>query len=162
MFSMEAPWWEFIVRATFVYVALLIMVRVSGKRTISQYTPFDLLVVLLLSESVSASLTGNDKSVSGGLILAATLLFLNMIAAFIASRSTKAERFLEGSPVLLGRDGQWYGDVLKAQRLGQSELESALREADCKLENMAYAILEANGVIAILKKPPAEPPTSQG
>ncbi|HUH59989.1 MAG TPA: YetF domain-containing protein [Candidimonas sp.] len=162
MFSMEAPWWEFIARAAIVYVALLVMVRVSGKRTISQYTPFDLLVVVLLSESVSSSLTGDDKSIQGGLILAATLIALNMAAALIASRSTKAERLLEGSPVLLGRDGKWYENVLKAQRVGQSELESALREADCKLEDMAYAVLEANGVIAISKKPTAGLQASQG
>lgn len=152
MFDMQMPWWEFIVRALLVYLALMIMVRVSGKRTISQYTPFDLLVVVLLSESVSNSLNGGDESVPGGLILAATLIILNMTVALIASRSKKAERIIEGSPVLLGRDGKWFKDVAEAQRIGNSELESSLRESDCELKDMAYAILEANGVIAIKKK----------
>ncbi|PLC54302.1 hypothetical protein CR155_09350 [Pollutimonas nitritireducens] len=152
MFDMQMPWWEFIVRAALVYSALLLMVRISGKRTISQYTPFDLLVVLLLSEAASGSLTGTDGSIPGGLISVATLLALNMGVALIASRSLKVERLLEGSPVLLGRKGRWFESVIKAQRIGNSELESALREADCKLEDMEYAVLEANGVIAILKK----------
>lgn len=152
MFDMQLPWWEFIARALLVYLALMIMVRVSGKRTISQYTPFDLLVVVLLSESVSNSLTGGDESVPGGLILAATLILMNVVMALIASRSRKAEQMIEGSAVIVGRNGQWFGDVLKAQRIGNSELESALRESNCKLEDMACAILEANGVIAILKK----------
>lgn len=152
MFDMQIPWWEFIVRALLVYLALMIMVRISGKRTISQYTPFDLLVVVLLSESVSNSLSGGDESIPGGLILAATLLSLNVVFALIASRSKKAEQLIEGSPVIIGRNGKWLEDVLKAQRIGRSELESALRESDCTLDHMAYAILEANGVIAILKK----------
>jgi len=152
MLDMQMPWWEFIVRAALVYSALLLMVRISGKRTISQYTPFDLLVVLLLSEAASGSLTGTDGSIPGGLISVATLLALNMGVALIASRSLKVERMLEGSPVLLGRKGRWFESVIKAQRIGNSELESALREADCELEDMEYAVLEANGVIAILKK----------
>lgn len=152
MFDMQLPWWEFIVRALLVYLALMVMVRVSGKRTISQYTPFDLLVVVLLSESVSNSLAGGDESIPGGLILAATLLLLNVIMALIASRSKKAEQIIEGSAVIVGRNGKWFEDVLKAQRIGNSELVSALRESNCELEDMACAILEANGVIAILKK----------
>jgi|TARA_A100001391_G_scaffold156327_2_gene114520 uncharacterized membrane protein YcaP (DUF421 family) len=149
---MQLPWWEFIVRALLVYLALMIMVRVSGKRTISQYTPFDLLVVVLLSESVSNSLSGGDESIPGGLILAATLFLLNVVAALVASRSKKAEQIIEGSPVIIGRNGRWNERVLKAQRIGSNELASALRESDCKLEDMACAVLEANGVIAILKK----------
>ncbi|HBT34313.1 MAG TPA: hypothetical protein DEB15_16580 [Pusillimonas sp.] len=152
MFDMQLPWWEFIVRALLVYLALMIMVRVSGKRTISQYTPFDLLVVVLLSESVSNSLSGGDESIPGGLILAATLFLLNVVAALVASRSKKAEQIIEGSPVIIGRNGRWNERVLKAQRIGSNELASALRESDCKLEDMACAVLEANGVIAILKK----------
>ena len=124
---MQLPWWEFIVRALLVYLALMIMVRVSGKRTISQYTPFDLLVVVLLSESVSNSLSGGDESIPGGLILAATLFLLNVVAALVASRSKKAEQIIEGSPVIIGRNGRWNERVLKAQRIGSNELASALR-----------------------------------
>jgi uncharacterized membrane protein YcaP (DUF421 family) len=87
MFDMDLPWWEFVVRGAMIYLALLVMVRMSGRRTISQLTPFDLLVVMLLSESVSNGLSGGDSSVSGGLIIAATLIVLNCGIGLLSARS---------------------------------------------------------------------------
>ena len=152
MFEMSLPWWEFIVRAAMVFCVLLVMVRVSGRRTVGQFTPFDLLVVMLLSEAVSNSLTGGDDSLGGGLILAATLVALNMGASFLTSHSKTMSDLLDGSPVLLGRDGKMFDKVLKKCRLSQTEVDEALHEADCKLEDMAYAFLEADGNITIQTK----------
>lgn len=154
MFDMAMPWWEFIVRGGTVYLALLLMVRLSGKRTVGQFTPFDLLVVMLLSESVSNSLSGEDNSVLGGLIIAATLVFLNAVMGFVSSRSVTVERALEGSPVLLGRDGRVFDDMLRKHRVGKGEMEEALRKADCAQHEMACAFLETDGDISILKKSP--------
>ncbi len=78
MFDMALPWWEFVVRGTVVYLVLLLMVRISGRRTVGQFTPFDLLVVMLLSEAVSNSLVGGDESLIGGLIIAAVLMGLKI------------------------------------------------------------------------------------
>jgi uncharacterized membrane protein YcaP (DUF421 family) len=152
MLDMSLPWWEFIVRGAIVFCVLLLMVRVSGRRTVGQFTPFDLLVVMLLSEAVSNSLTGGDESVSGGLIIAGTLVALNMTASFLTSHSSKMSDILDGSPVLLGRDGKIFHKVLKKCRLSDTEVTEALHEADCKLEEMAYAFLEADGNITIQKK----------
>lgn len=152
MFDMGLPWWEFIVRGAIVYIALLIMVRVSGKRTIGQFTPFDLLVVMLLSEAVSNSLTGGDSSLIGGLIIAGTLLALNMLMALASSRSRKISELLDGSAVLLGRDGKFFDKVVRECRLAKTDLEEALRENDCTLEDMKCAFLEADGSITIMKK----------
>ena len=105
MFDMDLPWWEFIARGAVIYLALLVLVRLSGKRTVGQFTPFDLVVVLLLSEAVSNGLSGGDDSVSGGLIVAATLVGLNFGLALLTSRSRRAEELLEGREVLLGRNG---------------------------------------------------------
>ncbi|MFX6040887.1 hypothetical protein ABTE96_23210, partial [Acinetobacter baumannii] len=68
MWEMSAPWWEFIVRGLIVYFALLIMMRLGGKRQIGQMTPFDLILLLILSEGVQNAMVGDDKSVSAGLI----------------------------------------------------------------------------------------------
>lgn len=152
MFDMSLPWWEFVVRAAMVFCVLLLMVRVSGRRTVGQFTPFDLLVVMLLSEAVSNSLTGGDDSLGGGLILAATLVALNMGASFLTSHSKTMSDLLDGSPVLLGRDGKLFDKVLKKCRLSQTEVDEALHEADCKLEDMAYIFLEADGNITIQTK----------
>ena len=152
MFDMQAPWWEFVVRASVVYIALLVMVRISGKRTVGQFTPFDLVVVMLLSEAVSGSINGQDQSLPGGLIAAATLVALDVLIAIGSSRSRRFDAAMQGKPVLVGRDGVIYDDVLKSQRVPRSDLDKALRAADCQVEDMRMAVLEADGNIDILKK----------
>jgi uncharacterized membrane protein YcaP (DUF421 family) len=152
MFELSVPWWELVVRAVLVFSVLLLMVRVSGRRTIGQFTPFDLLVVMLLSEAVSNSLTGGEDSLIGGLIVAATLVALNMGAAYLSSHSKTMADVLDGSPVLLGRNGKTFDDVLKKLRLSDTEVNEALHEADCKLEEMEYMFLEADGNITVQKK----------
>ena len=154
MFHMQIPWWEFILRASVVYLVLLVMVRLTGKRTVGQFTPFDLVVVMLLSEAVSGSLTGQDESLVGGLISVATLLALNVLIATVSARSEKVDALVAGSPVLIGREGVVYEEVLKRERIARSDVEKALREADCELKDMRMAILEADGAINIMKKQP--------
>lgn len=152
MFSLSLAWWEFPLRAAVIYAALLLLVRLSGKRTVGQFTPFDLLVVMLLSESVSNGLNGGDESVTGGLITAATLILLNVVAAFATSRSKAADKLLEGVPVLLGKDGKTFADVLRRHRVSESDMQKALREADCSPEQMESAVLEADGQISVAKR----------
>lgn len=152
MFDLSAPWWEFVFRAIVVYTVLLVLVRLTGKRTVGQFTPFDLLVVMLLSEAVSGSLGGEDSSLPGGLIVAATLVALDVAIAVAAARSRKVDAVMQGTPVLVGRDGVIYRDVLKRERVAVAEVEKALRAADCGLEDMHLAILEADGDINILRK----------
>ncbi|QOL47863.1 DUF421 domain-containing protein [Massilia litorea] len=152
MFDMDLAWWEFIVRGAVVYLALLLMVRVSGRRTVGQFTPFDLLVVMLLSEAVSNSLSGGDNSLSGGLIIAATLIALNTAVAWLSANSKRASVMLDGTAVLIGRDGQFFDKVVKRCRITESDLEQSLRSADCKREDMECAFLEADGEITIQKK----------
>jgi uncharacterized membrane protein YcaP (DUF421 family) len=155
MFDMQAPWWEFILRAGVVYVALLVMVRVSGKRTVGQFTPFDLVVVMLLSEAVSGSINGQDGSLPGGLIAGATLVALDVAIAVASSRSRRFDAMVEGNPVLVGRDGVIYDQVLKRERVPRADLEKALRDADCDVDDMRMAILEADGNINIMKRQPS-------
>lgn len=152
MFDMQAPWWEFVLRASVVYLVLLAMVRLSGKRTVGQFTPFDLVVVMLLSEAVSGSITGQDESLPGGLIAAATLIGLDVLIAVGSSRNRRFNDAMQGNPVLVGRDGVIYDDVLRRERVPRSDIEKALREADCDIGEMRMAILEADGNINIMKK----------
>jgi uncharacterized membrane protein YcaP (DUF421 family) len=153
MFDLDLPWWELIARGAIVYCSLLLMMRLSGRRTVGQFTPFDLLVVMLLSEAVSNSMTGGDESLAGGLIIAGTLVALTVLVAFLTSRSRKFESLVEGSPVLIGRDGVFFDDVMKRCRLSQDDVEEALRGADCPRIKMKCAFLEANGSISIMQNP---------
>jgi uncharacterized membrane protein YcaP (DUF421 family) len=152
MLDLNIEWWELVLRAVIIYMVLMVMVKLSGRRTVGQFTPFDLLVVMLLSEAVSNSLSGGDDSVIGGLISAGTLVLLNILAAWLSSRSEKAANVLDGSPVLLARDGQLYDAALKHCKLSRGEFEQALREHDCSQAEVATAFLEADGTITVQKK----------
>lgn len=153
LFGMEHPWWEFILRASAVYLVVLLMVRTTGKRTVGQFTPFDLIVVVLMGESVSESMIGGDHSLLGGLILAATLLGLNWLVGFISAHSPRFDEMIEGRPVLIARDGELFHDVLLKQSLNVKDFESAMREADCSdLSKVEFAMLETSGHITVVTR----------
>jgi len=154
MLEMSEPWWQLVLRGVCVYIALMILVRVSGKRTVGQFTPFDLLVVMLLSEAVSGSLTGEDKSLMGGLLVALTLIAVNVLVALASTHSRQFEQFVEGVPVLLGREGTIFDSVLKKHRVGLGEVERSLRENDCELKEVGCLYLEADGAISVQKRRP--------
>lgn len=155
MWTLELPWWELVLRAAAVYAALLVLVRLSGKRTVGQFTPFDMLVVLLLSESVSNALTGGDDSLVAGLLCAATLIALNAALAWLTSRSPRVERLLQGREVLLARNGRVYDDVLRRERVSEDDFDKALRRADCPRGEIGAAFLEADGHITVTRRNPA-------
>jgi len=151
MFDLHVGWWELPLRAVIIYAALLVLVRFSGRRTVGQFTAFDLLVVMLLSEAVSSAINAGENSVTGGLLAAGTLVLLNVLVSTITSRSRRLQYLIEGRAVLIGRNGEFYREVLRKCRLPDSDVDEALREADCDLRDMKYAFLEADGRISILK-----------
>lgn len=152
MWQLTVPWWELVARGAGVYAFLLLLIRLSGRRTVGQFTPFDLLVVMLLSESVSNALTGGDDSIAAGLISATTLIGLNLVVAAASARIGVVQTALQGEPILIGKDGHIFGETLKKLHVPEADVRQALREADCDIERMQCAFLEADGRISILKK----------
>lgn len=153
MFDLAMPWWVFVLRACIVYFVLLAMIRASGKRTMGQFTPFDMLLVVLLGNAVQNALLGQDTSVGGGLLLAVTLIALNWTVGLVSARSVKVEAMIEGSPVLLARDGTIYKDVLRKELISRADFDRALREAGCiAIDDIQSAVLETNGYITIVAK----------
>lgn len=152
MFELSVPWWELVLRATAVYAALLLLMRMSGKRTVGQFTPFDLLVVMLLSEGVSNALTGGEESVLGGLIVACTLLGLNALVSRLSARSDRIRKLAEGEAVVVGYDGRILDERLRAEHVTREDVMQALREADCDVAEMKLALVEADGKISILRR----------
>jgi uncharacterized membrane protein YcaP (DUF421 family) len=151
LFRLSMPWWEFVFRAVVVYVAVLTMVRVSGKRAMGQLTPFDMLLIVLLGNAVQNALLGQDTSLGGGLLLAATLIALNFGVGLITSRSARAERLIEGEPVVLARDGHVFRQVLRRELVSNADFEAAMRQQGClQLDEVKLALLETNGHITIL------------
>lgn len=148
----DLPVLELVARGAVVYAALLLMLRLSGKRTVGQFTPFDLLLILLISEAASNALTGGDETVAGGLIVCATLISLNAVVGVLTARYRGFERLVEGEAVLLGRNGRLFRQALQRHRISEADMKKALREADCRLQDLRCAFLEANGSISILRR----------
>ncbi len=141
---------ELIFRVALVYAGVFLLLRVVGKRHVGELAPFDLVVLLILSECVQNALIGDDKSVTGGLIAAATLFGINQVVGRISSRNKRAERLLEGTPRVLVRHGRVLKQVLTEEQITHSELLEALRREGCSsLSKVRYAILEPSGDITI-------------
>jgi uncharacterized membrane protein YcaP (DUF421 family) len=151
MFTLAIPWWEFIVRGAVVYVFLLVMLRVTGKRQVGQLAPFDLVLLLVLSNAVQNSMNGGDNSLIGGLISAATLVILNYGIGYITYRAKRFERLVEGHPQVLIHNGRLFTRVMAQAKLTHHELNAALRRAGVSsVEEVRSAILENNGTISVI------------
>lgn len=153
MLNMAIPWWEVILRSAVVYVFLLAILRITGKRQIGQLAPFDLVLLLVLSNAVQNSMTGGDNSLVGGLISAATLIALNFAVGYATFRSKRLEAIIEGRPEVLIHNGRLFQGVMARSKLTQHELEAALRLAGCAdIRDCHSAILENNGAISVVQK----------
>ena len=112
MLNMSVPWWELILRSAVVYSALLVILRLSGKRQVGQLAPFDLVLLLVLSNAVQNSMNGGDNSLVGGLISAVTLIALNYGVGFATFKSKRLEAIIEGRPIMLIHNGSVLEDFL--------------------------------------------------
>lgn len=153
MFNLSNPLLNIVARTAVIYLALLVGLRLTGKRQVGQFTPFDLLLLLLLSNAVQNAMVGPDTSVAGGLIAACTLFGANLIVAAIARGSRRAAKVVEGTATLLIRHGQVIQQNLDNEGISAEDLRRALREHgidDVKL--VRAAILEVDGSISVLRE----------
>jgi uncharacterized membrane protein YcaP (DUF421 family) len=143
---------QIVLRTGVIYLLVLIGVRLSGKREVGQMTPFDLTLLLLLSNSVQNAMTGPDTSLLGGAVAAGTLLVLNYIVADVAGRHRRLRKLIEGEPSLLIHDGKIIQPHMARERVSMDELHRALREHGINsCEQVALAVLEVDGSISCLK-----------
>jgi uncharacterized membrane protein YcaP (DUF421 family) len=153
MWNLSVPVWELIVRSVIVYGFLLILLRVTGKRQVGQLAPFDLVLLLVLSNAVQNSMNGGDNSLVGGLVSAATLVLLNLGIGVLTFKNKKLEALIEGRPQLLIHNGMLYDQVLHDAKLTRHELNSALRQAGCdSVDEVRLAVLENNGSISVVPR----------
>jgi uncharacterized membrane protein YcaP (DUF421 family) len=153
MLNMAIPWWEFVVRGAVVYTFLLILLRITGKRQVGQLAPFDLVLLLVLSNAVQNSMVGGDNSLAGGLISATTLVMLNFLVGVATWRNKKLESLVEGRPQILIHNGQLFDDVVAKAHLTHHELNAALRRGGCScVDEVHSAILENSGEISVVAK----------
>ncbi len=153
MWNLAIPVWELIVRSVVVYGFLLVLLRLTGKRQVGQLAPFDLVLLLVLSNAVQNSMNGGDNSLVGGLISAVTLVLLNGVLGFATFRSKRLEDLIEGQPMVLIHNGKLYAEVMKRAKLTHHELDAALRQAGCTcVEDVHTAVLENTGTISVVPK----------
>lgn len=149
--QLAVPAWELALRSAVIYLALLIGLRLFGKREVGQFTLFDLVMVLLVANAVQPAMTGPDTSVTGGLIIIATLLLLNRGAGWVRLRSPFFRRILESHPTVIAQDGHWLPDALRKEGLEEDEAEMALREHGLdSVNDTKLAVLELDGTISIV------------
>lgn len=152
---MAVPWWELILRSVVVYGFLLLLLRLTGKRQVGQLAPFDLVLLLVLSNAVQNSMNAGDNSLVGGLLSAATLVGLNYLLGMATHKSKKLEALVEGRPQVLIHNGQLFEDVMERAQLTHHELNAALRQAGCAcVTDVQSAVLENNGAISVIQRRP--------
>lgn len=139
-------------RTAVIYLVVLIGVRLSGKREVGQMTPFDLTLLLLLSNSVQNAMTGPDTSLIGGVVAASTLLVLNYLVGSLSGRNRVFRRVVQGEPSLLIHDGKAIESHMAREHVSMDELERALREHGiADVHDVALAVLEVDGSISCMK-----------
>ncbi len=155
MFHLSLPWAEKIVRPWLVYVCLVLLLRLFGKRELAQLNPFDLVVLLCLANTVQNAIIGDDNSVSGGLLGALSLLAANWVVNNLLYRLPRLNAALQGSPSVLVRNGMVVEAVAKAEKLSSEELLTVLnRNGFSHPREVEICVLQPNGSFFVKGKVP--------
>lgn len=150
MFDLSLSVGELIARAAIVYFVLFALLRFGGKKHVGELSPFDLVVLLVLSETVNGALIGDDHSLVGGLVSAATLVAIVQIISHVTGWNKKAERLFDGTPKVLVRHGHVNKEMMAREQVTRSELIEALRrEGHTSLTKVRFAVLENDGSITV-------------
>lgn len=141
-----------VIHATTIYLFLMLVFRLAGKRTLAQATSFDLVLLLIISETTQNVLIGEDRSLTGAVLVISTLVGLDIAFAMLKWHVPRTERFLDGVPTILMDHGKLIEDRLRRERVDTSDILNAARERYGleRLEQIKYAILEPSGQISIV------------
>ena len=141
-------------RAAAVYFILLVLIRISGKRTLAETTAFDFVLLLIISEAAQQALLGDDFSITNGTIVVATLIAIDIGLARVSQHREGMQKVLDSVPLILVEDGRMHHDRMKKAAVNEDEILHAARELQ-GLESMSqvkYAVLERGGGISIIPR----------
>ena len=151
--ELSVPWWEIVLRTVIVYVTVLLLLRVAGKRELGQMSVIDLVVILVIANAVQNSMNGGDSSLIGGIIAAATLVTINVMLERVGRRIPVFSRLFIDEPTLLMQDGELIKAHLDREHVEREEIEMAAREHGiADLKDVSAAILEPDGSISIIPR----------
>ena len=143
-----------IVRGLVVYLFLMILFRIAGRRTLGSITNFDFVLLLIISEATQNAMIGNDYSVTNGFLVILTLVGLDIALSYLKQRFPAMERYLDGLPLILVDQGRPLKELMHRARVDERDILAAAREKHGleRMDQIKYAILETNGMISIVPK----------
>jgi len=150
MLALGVPWWELVLRAVVVYVALFAALRLLGKRQLGQLAIHDLVFLLLVSNAVQPAVTGPDSSLAGGIVIVVTLGLLNLAVARLELLGF-FHRLLISSPTVVIQDGRYLEDALRREQVDRELVEAAIREHGLDdVSEVRLGVLEVDGTISVV------------
>jgi uncharacterized membrane protein YcaP (DUF421 family) len=146
-----------IVRAVVVYVVLLLIFRICGKRSLAQITTFDFVLLLIISEAVQPALMGNDSSMTNSFLLVLTLLGIELLLSLVQNKLPLLDKLIDDVPLILVEDGKPIAECLRKARVDESDILASARMTQGleRMDQIKYAVLERSGGISIIPKPAA-------
>ena len=152
LWTVSMPYWHFVLRGVLVYLAILILLRIGGKKQIGQMGAGEFVAILLISNAVQNSMNGGDNSITGGILLAAVIVALSELVSYLSYKSKRLERLLEGQPTVLIHRGKILRKNLERELLNAHELKTLLRKQGIHDFSEIYeAVLEGDGSISVTK-----------
>lgn len=141
-----------VLRAIILYFALLVLMRLAGKRTFAQMTPFDFVLLLIIGEAVQQGLTGEDFSLTGSLLLVSTLVMLDVLMSYVKQWSRTADKWIDSTPVLLVDNGKVLKKRMNDVRVTEEDILASARELRGleRMDQVKYAVLETTGKITVI------------
>ncbi|MDX2003730.1 MAG: DUF421 domain-containing protein [Meiothermus sp.] len=145
---------ESIVRALAVYLFLMLVMRISGRRTLAQITVFDLVLLLVISEAVQNAMVGENYSLTNAFVLVLTLVGADIALSLLKQRSRWVARLIDDVPLVIVEDGRPLEDRMRRSRVDAEDVMEAARELQGleRMEQIKYAVLERSGTITIIPK----------
>jgi uncharacterized membrane protein YcaP (DUF421 family) len=143
-----------VLRSAFIYLILLLVFRVSGKRSLSQITTFDFVLLLVIGEATQQALLGNDFSITNAFLVIVTLVGLDVAISLVKQRSETVEKLIDSVPLILVENGKLFQDRLDKTRVDEADILASARELQGleRLDQIKYAVLERSGGISIVPK----------
>jgi uncharacterized membrane protein YcaP (DUF421 family) len=143
-----------VLRATAVYIVLLLLFRISGRRSLSQLTTFDFVLLLIIGEATQQALLGEDFSLTNAVLVIVTLITIDIALSLVKRRSPSVEKLIDGVPMILVENGRPLSDRLRKSRVSEEDVLEAARRLQGleRLDQIKFAVLEVSGGITVIPK----------
>ncbi len=152
LFRTSFPYWHFVFRGAVVYIAVIMLLRLGGKRQVGQMGVGEFVAILLISNAVQNAMNGGDNSITGGLVLSAVIVSLSVGMAYLTYRSKRWQHIIQGHPTLLIHKGKILHQNMRKELMNNHELRSRLRRQGIhELHEVAEAVLESDGALSVTK-----------